>query len=146
MSALHISYCGLCYYDTMLQCSQQAPTLQRNYYLQTVALYHNADTVLIIHLNLGNCNNSVNSKHWENHRSDTVCLSCSYPSPLHSSSISNLSLSVLYAYLMFLFVSLFFFFVLGIKPSSEALPFFLLLFDFMFVLLQYMFIQLWVPF
>ena len=43
MSALHISYCDLHYYDTMLQSSQQAPTLQRNY-LQTVALYHNPDT------------------------------------------------------------------------------------------------------
>jgi hypothetical protein len=45
---------------------------------------------------------------------------------------------------MFIFVSLFF--VLGVEPSSEALPFFSLIFDFMFILLQYMFDQHCVPF
>jgi len=64
---------------TVLQSSQQAPTLQRNYYLQTAAFYHKPDTILIFNLNSNNCNNSVNPKHQENHRSDTVCLSCSYP-------------------------------------------------------------------
>ena len=63
MSALPMSYCGLHYCDTMLQSSKQAPTVQRNYYLQTAALYHNPDTILIFNLNWDNCTNSVNPKH-----------------------------------------------------------------------------------
>jgi len=119
MSAPHSSYCGLRYYDTMLQSSQQAPKLQRNYYLQTAALYHNPDTILIFNLNLDNCNNSVNPKHQENHRSFLFL-----PSPLHSSSINNLSLSVLYAYLMFLFVSFFVCFKHEVIIRGNAIFFF----------------------
>jgi len=83
MSALHISYCGLHYYDTMLQSSQQAPTLQRNYYLQTAALYRNPTTVLIFNLNLDDCNNSVNPKHWENHRYVFLLPTLTSPFQLH---------------------------------------------------------------